>query len=64
MSNAADLTADLDALVADAAERLADARDLDAQRFLVPTDRPQAPTLAPPDRLGIDRRRLLAQRDL
>ena len=30
MSNAADLTADLDALVADAAERLADARDLDA----------------------------------
>ncbi|HAB58575.1 MAG TPA: phenylalanine--tRNA ligase subunit alpha, partial [Acidimicrobiaceae bacterium] len=30
MSNAAALTADLDALVADAAERLADARDLDA----------------------------------
>ena len=30
MSNAADLTADLDVLVADAAERLADARDLDA----------------------------------
>ena len=30
MSNAADLTADLDALVADAVERLADASDLDA----------------------------------
>ena len=30
MSNAADLTADLDALVADAAERLADASDLDS----------------------------------
>ena len=30
MSNAADLTADLDALVADAAQRLADASDLDA----------------------------------
>ena len=60
MSNAADLTADLDALVADAAERLADARDLDAlaaldaeflgKKSAVPVAKKQLGGLDPDDR--------------